>query len=73
MRRIFAALGIAIMTAGAAALTPLFATLGAGLTLTAVARAEHLAMVPAPKRAACNGRGVEDGVGSGPIAGGGAR
>lgn len=36
MRRIFGAFGIAIVTAGAAALTPLFAAIGAGLTLTTV-------------------------------------
>lgn len=39
MRRVLGALGIAILTAGAAALTPLFAAIGAGLTFTTLALA----------------------------------
>ena len=37
MRRIFGAIGVSLAVGGAAALTPLFATVGAALTLTAAA------------------------------------
>lgn len=36
MRRILGAIGVAVLAGGAAALTPLFAVLGAGFTLTVV-------------------------------------
>ena len=39
MRRVFGVLGISLAVGGAAALTPLFATIGAGLTLVVVGAA----------------------------------
>lgn len=39
MRRIFGTMGLSLAIGGAAALTPLFATIGAGMTLTAVSLA----------------------------------
>ncbi|MEI6136275.1 MAG: hypothetical protein WCQ48_02505 [Chloroflexota bacterium] len=37
MRRVFGAIGVSLLVGGAAALTPLLAALGGGLTLTTLA------------------------------------